>query len=65
MTGNLIDVLLFLDKDKNIELYQSGKMDIEAEGLIPNSPIPVLMIPPEHRERIEPLLESLKRVLEE
>jgi Fe-S-cluster containining protein len=63
MTGNLIDVLLFLDDKKNLVAYQSDKMNTAAEGLIPNSPIPVLMIPPEHRERIVPLLESLKKIL--
>jgi Fe-S-cluster containining protein len=64
LTGNLIDVLTFLDDDKNLTAYQSHTLDIDAEGLIPNIPIPVLMIPPEHRKRIEPLLESLKKVLQ-
>ena len=63
MTGNLIDVLLFLDDNKNLTAYQSDKTDMKVAGLIPNSPIPVLMIPPEHRGRIAPLLESLRTVL--
>ena len=63
MSGNLIDVLLFLDDKKNIKAYQSAKTDIAAEGLIPNSPMPVLMIPPEHRERVDPLLNALKELL--
>jgi len=65
MTGNLIDVLRFFDNDKNLVAYSSGKRVQKVEGLIPNIPIPVLMIPPEHRERIRPLLESLKEVLQE
>jgi hypothetical protein len=64
MTGNLIDMLLFFGDDKNVKAYQSDKTDMKAAGLIPNSPILVLMIPPEHRKRIEPLLESLKKVLQ-
>ncbi len=64
MTGNLIDMLLFFGDDKNVKAYQSDKTDMKTAGLIPNSPIPVLMIPPEHRKRIEPLLESLKKVLQ-
>jgi Fe-S-cluster containining protein len=64
LTGNLIDVLTLLNDDKNLTAYQSEPMGINAEGLIPNSPIPVLMIPPEHRKRIEPLLESLNKVLQ-
>ena len=63
MTGNLIDVLMFLDDGKNLKIYHLDKTDIAAEGLIPNSPIPVLMIPPEHRERVEPLLKVLKKLL--
>ena len=63
MTGNLIDVLLFFEDKKNLVAYQSDKMDTAAEGLIPNSPIPVLMIPPEHRRRVEPLLKALKELL--
>ena len=63
MTGNLIDVLLFLDDEENVKTYQSDKTDIAAEGLIPNSPIPVLMIPPEHREQVDPLLKTLKKLL--
>jgi len=63
MTGNLIDVLQFFDNDENLMAYQSDKLVPEAVGLIPNIPIPILMIPPEHREQIRPLLESLKEVL--
>ncbi len=64
MTGNLIDVLLFFCDDNNLNAYQSDKMDMKAADLIPNSPIPVLMIPPEHRERVEALLEALQKVLQ-
>lgn len=63
MTGNLMDVLLFLDDKNNLSAYQSDKMKTSAKGLISNSPIPVLMIPPEHRELIEPLLKALKKVV--
>jgi Fe-S-cluster containining protein len=63
MTGNLIDVLLYLDHDKNLAAIPSEKRHMLAKGLIPNRPIPVLMIPPEHREQMGPLLASLKKVL--
>ncbi len=59
LTGNLVDVFLFLGNKKNLAAYQSGSAHKLAAGLIPNGPIPVLMIPPEHRERIQPLLRSL------
>ena len=64
MTGNLIDVLLFLDNHKNPAASPSEKRAMAEWGLIPNRPIPVLMIPPEHRERMEPLIKSLKKVLD-
>lgn len=63
-TGNLIDVLLYLDHDKHLTATPSEKKDLLEKGLIPNRPIPVLMIPPEHREQMGPLLESLKKVLQ-
>lgn len=63
MTGNLMDVLLFLDDKNNLVAYQSDKMKTTAKGLISNNPIPVLMIPPEHRELVEPLLKALKKVV--
>jgi len=59
LTGNLTDVLLFLRDKKNLEAYRSGRVDASAAGLISNSPIPVMMIPPAHRERIQPLLKAL------
>ena len=64
MTGNVIDVLTFLGDDKNLAAYRSEPMGIKTQGLIPNSPIPALMIPPEHRKQIEPLVDSLKKVLQ-
>ena len=65
MTGNLVDVLLFLKDQKYPDIYPSDRMGVNSAGLLPNSPIPVLMIPPEHRDRIQPLLESLKTLVQE
>ncbi len=65
LNGNLIDVLLFLDNSENLQTYQEGLPDLAAPGLIRNHPIPILMIPPEHRLRIRPLLEPLTRIFQE
>ena len=62
LNGNLIDVILFLDDSENLIKYQEGKTDLSGPGLIRNLPIPVLMIPPEYRLRVAPLLESLSRI---
>jgi Fe-S-cluster containining protein len=48
--GNLIDVLLF-----------SMSCRTPAPKVIRNHPLSVLMVPPEHRRRIQPLLDALSR----
>ena len=58
-SGNLIDILLFLDDPPQRRAYQSRRCRQWPQPLRPNQPLPVLMIPPEHREAIQPLLESL------
>ncbi len=65
LNGNLIDVLLFLDNSENLQTYQEGQSGLSCPGLIRNHPIPILMIPPEHRLRITPLLEPLTRLFQE
>ena len=64
LSGNLIDLLLFLENSENRKAYQEGQANLSAPGLIPNHPIPVMMIPPEHRLRIAPFLESLTRLFQ-
>jgi Fe-S-cluster containining protein len=64
MTGNLMDILCFLESETRKNAYLSGSESIPPENLIPNSPIPVLMIPPRHREKIQPILRALREVLE-
>jgi Fe-S-cluster containining protein len=64
LNGNLIDVMLFLDNSENLQSYQEGQTDLSGPGLIRNHPIPILMIPPEYRLRVTPLLESLTRILQ-
>jgi Fe-S-cluster containining protein len=59
-SGNLIDVLKFMASDDGRQAYGSGGLNCENSGLIVNWELKVLMIPPEHRERIEPILEQLR-----
>ena len=63
MTGNLLDVLGFLEPDSRRSAYACGRIQGTPEHLIPNAPIPVLMIPPRHRQRIQPILKSLNALL--
>lgn len=62
MTGNLIDVLLFLQSVKNREFYQAGKVPTGGTGLIPNTRAPVLMIPHHHRVRMQPILRAIQNI---
>ena len=61
-SGNLIDVLQFMASDDKRRDYQGGKLNCKENGLIVNWELKVLMIPPEHRERMEPLLQQLRDV---
>jgi len=61
-SGNLIDVLQAMSDEKNRAAYRNGKLHCTGNGLITNQPLEVLMIPPEHREDMEPILQELRRV---
>jgi len=61
-SGNLIDVLQFLASEDNRRAYEQGEANCEDSGLIVNWELKVLMIPPEHRERIEPILQQLREI---
>ena len=61
-TGNLTDLLLsisFGEEGLHSEIcIKKQKKNL----LVHNMPITVLMIPPEHRQRIEPVVEALKKI---
>jgi Fe-S-cluster containining protein len=59
--GNMQDVLLALEREEWRTAYCDGRPPAEASGLIPNHPAPMLMVPPEHRERIQPILAEMQR----
>jgi Fe-S-cluster containining protein len=61
-SGNLIDVLKFMASKNNRDNYKKNTMDHPDAGLIPNLKITVLMIPPEHRVRIKPILNALQNI---
>ncbi|MBW2639092.1 MAG: hypothetical protein JRE10_02730, partial [Deltaproteobacteria bacterium] len=42
--------------------YKKNTMDHPDAGLIPNLKITVLMIPPEHRVEITPILKALQNI---
>ncbi len=61
-TGNLIDVLQVMSDERNRQAYADGKLTCAPNGLIVNWQLKVLMIPPEHRSRMEPILHELRQI---
>ncbi len=61
-SGNLIDVLQAMESEENRQAYAKNRLKCETNGLIVNWSLKVLMIPPEHRSKMEPILEELRRI---
>jgi len=61
-SGNLIDVLHFLESEDNRKNYTKNTLTHPDMGLISNQPIKVLMIPPEHRIQIQPIVNALQNI---
>jgi len=61
-SGSLVDVLLAMSKEENREAYCKNALHCSANKLIPNQPLEVLMIPPEHRQNMEPILKKLRQI---
>ena len=58
-TGNLIDILQFFADEDRCRAYEAQQPFRWPPPLLPNRSIPVLMIPPEHRRVVQPLLGAL------
>jgi hypothetical protein len=61
-TGNLADVLLCLLSPENRQAFREGRLNCKATGLIGNQRLTVLMVPPEHRDRLQPILGALRNL---
>ena len=61
-SGNLIDLLQIMASEDNRRAYEKGELNCEDSGLIVNWELKVLMIPPEHRTKIEPILQQLREI---
>jgi hypothetical protein len=61
-SGNLLDVLAVLADGEKRAAYAAGTLHCSGYGLISNRPMTVLMVPPEHRQRIEPILQRLRAI---
>jgi hypothetical protein len=61
-TGNLSDVLPLLSQPDILADCQRGRWGCRASALAANQPMPALMVPPEHRARLAPILDALQRI---
>jgi Fe-S-cluster containining protein len=61
-SGNLLDVLVVMASSKNRQIYEDHRLECATVGLIANAPLKVLMIPPQHRTKMEPILNSLREI---
>ena len=63
--GNMTDILCSLASEPARRRYEAGK-NIGQTGKTPvNRPVPGLLVPPEDQEKIGPILEEIRRVMEE
>ena len=61
-SGNFTDVLLFMESEENRKSYSMEVLKNSGEGLIKNTPMSILLIPPEHKQRIKPIINSLQTI---
>jgi hypothetical protein len=61
-SGNLLHMLGVLAVEENRQAYEDNRLKCTTVGLIANHPLKVLMIPPEHRTKMEPILQSLRDI---
>lgn len=61
-SGNLADVLAFMASSEHRRQYNSNHLTSPPANLIANRPIKILMIPPEHRAEMKPILNALQSI---
>lgn len=58
-TANLTDMLLLFSDKEKMDAYKNSGLTVPGGNLPKNSQIKMLMVPPEHRKRMEPILHRL------
>ena len=58
-SGNFADVLLLMTSKVNQGNYKMNTLNPPGADLVGNLKIKVLMVPPEHRDKVKPVLEAL------
>ena len=62
-SGNFADVLLLMASNENRDNYKKNTLKHPGIDFVSNLEIKVLMVPPEHRENVKPLLDALFSLL--
>jgi len=57
--GNFTDILRVLRLEDHRKSYEQRKLICQRVTLLPNRPLRLLMVPPEHRNRIQPIIQAL------
>jgi hypothetical protein len=61
-SGNFADILLLMISQKNQTNYKINALRDPGTGFVSNIKIKVLMIPPEHRKKVKPVLSELLNI---
>jgi Fe-S-cluster containining protein len=61
-SGNFTDIVLFFNNQKNLDDYAKDRLGACPKPLLNNQPVYILMVPPEDRPRIEPLLKAIRNI---
>jgi Fe-S-cluster containining protein len=62
LTGNLTDILALLADEQGRRAWDEGQLGRTPAGLAINRRLRVLMVPPEHRAALQPLVDALRRL---
>lgn len=62
LTGNLIDLTLWMTVATHRREYEAGNGFKEGQGFIANRSMPCLMVPEAHREALKDILTALNRI---
>ncbi len=61
-TGNFTDIMLFLKEDENRRAYMQNRAVKPGKRMVANQPVFVLMVQPEFREKVKPILKKIQSI---
>ena len=61
-SGNFTDIMLFMESEDNRKNYGMKNLRNPEKELIKNLPMTLLLVPPEHKNKIKPIINSLQTI---